>query len=110
MRGRAILGPRAWGLFPQGCPGAQRGAETSPRDIRCIRPKSVSPIGRARTIAQSSAVGSPAPSPRPPRSALGFPDPIPASVSSGFLAPEAQSLHWAGRGRYPGRFGGAKIP
>lgn len=61
--------------FPGGASRAQRSAETFPGDVRCIRPKGVSRIGRARAITQGSAAGSPAL--HHPGSALGLSGPAP---------------------------------
>lgn len=80
---------------PEMDPQGQRGAETFPGEVRCIRPKGVSPVRRATAIAGRKAAGSPAP-PRAPAARWASPARS-QPVSSGFPAPEAPSLNRAGR-------------
>lgn len=94
---------------PWGVPGAQKGTKTFLSDVRCIRPKGVSQIGRARTIARGLCRGITIP--LPPRQRAGPLRPLPLPQ----FPPDSQLLRLAAlTGRAGavtrGRRGGAKTP
>lgn len=93
-----VLGCPSPGV-PLGPSRVQRHPPPPPPDVRCIRLKDVSKIGRTKAIAWGSAAGTL--SPYHPGSAPGLSDPVPCLNFLGFPAPQARSPG-EGRGRYPG--------